>query len=56
MRTTESAVAIARAHVEAWSNHDFDAAREALAADVLVTAAATNLPCRRRGFPAWTST
>ena len=45
MLTTESAaVAIARAHVEAWSNHDFDAARQALAADVLVTATATNLP------------
>ena len=35
------AVAIARAHVEAWSNHDFDAARSALAPDVKVTAATT---------------
>jgi hypothetical protein len=43
--TTESvAVAIARAHVEAWSNHDFDAARQGLADDVQVTATATNLP------------
>lgn len=25
------AIAIARAHVEAWSNHDFDAARNGLA-------------------------
>jgi hypothetical protein len=36
-----SAVAIARAHVEAWSNHDFDAARSSLAADVKVTATTT---------------
>jgi hypothetical protein len=35
------AVAIARAHVEAWSNHDFDAARSALAPDVRVTATTT---------------
>ena len=32
------AVAIARAHVEAWSNHDFDTARSMLAQDVKVTA------------------
>jgi hypothetical protein len=31
------AVAVARAHVEAWSNHDFDTARGALAPDVHVT-------------------
>ena len=36
------AVAIARAHVEAWSNHDFDKARGMLAADVKVTAISTN--------------
>ena len=36
-----SAVAVARAHVEAWSNHDFDAARSALAPDVRVTAVTT---------------
>ena len=36
-----SAVAIARAHVEAWSNHDFDTARNGLAADVKVTATTT---------------
>jgi hypothetical protein len=35
------AVAIARAHAEAWSNHDFDAARNGLAADVKVTATTT---------------
>jgi SnoaL-like domain len=35
------AVAIARAHVEAWSNHDFDAARSSLANDVKVTATST---------------
>jgi hypothetical protein len=45
MLTTESAaVAIARTHVEAWSNHDFDTARRGLAADVRVTATCTNLP------------
>jgi hypothetical protein len=32
------AVAIARGHVEAWSNHDFDTARAGLAPDVRVTA------------------
>ena len=36
------AVAIARAHVEAWGNHDFDTARAALAADVHVTASSTH--------------
>jgi hypothetical protein len=35
------AVAIARAHVEAWSNHDFDTARNALAPDVKVTTTTT---------------
>ena len=35
------AVAIARAHVEAWSNHDFDTARSGLAPDVRVTAVTT---------------
>jgi SnoaL-like protein len=32
------AVAVARAHVEAWSNHDFETACQALAEDVWVTA------------------
>jgi len=35
------AIAVARAHVEAWSNHDFDTARSALAPDVRVTATTT---------------
>jgi SnoaL-like domain len=35
------AVALARAHAEAWSNHDWDRAREGLAADVHVTATTT---------------
>jgi SnoaL-like domain len=38
------AVAIARAHVEAWSNHDFDTARNGLAPDVRVTATTTTQP------------
>jgi hypothetical protein len=36
------AVAIARAHVEAWSNHDFDTARSMLANDVKVTVTSTD--------------
>jgi hypothetical protein len=35
------AVAVARAHAEAWSNHDWDTARAMLAPDVHVTAATT---------------
>ncbi|MDR3034975.1 MAG: nuclear transport factor 2 family protein [Kitasatospora sp.] len=35
------AVAIARAHVEAWSNHDFEAARGSLATSVEVTSTTT---------------
>ena len=35
------AVSIARTHVEAWSNHDFDTARDGLAPDVRVTATTT---------------
>lgn len=35
------AVAIARAHIEAWSHHDWDRARGALAAGVHVTATTT---------------
>jgi len=42
MKTTESrAVAIARAHCEAWSNHDYDKARNLLAPDVKVTVTST---------------
>lgn len=36
------AVAIARAHVEAWSSHDFDTARSLLTPDVKVTATSTD--------------
>jgi len=35
------AVNVARAHVQAWSNHDFGTARTHLAADVTVTATTT---------------
>ena len=35
------AIAVARAHVEAWTNHDFDTAWSALALDVRVTAITT---------------
>lgn len=35
------AVAIARTHVQAWSNHDFETARDGLAADVRVTSTTT---------------
>jgi len=42
MKVSESnAVAIARAHVEAWSNHDYDMVRKGLADDVKVTATST---------------
>ena len=37
-----SALSIARAHVEAWSSHDFDTARSLLAPDVKVTATSTD--------------
>jgi len=33
-----TAIAVARAYVEAWSNHDYDRARQSLAPDVHVTA------------------
>ena len=36
------AVAIARAHVEAWSHHEFDQARSMLAPDVEVSASSTH--------------
>ena len=36
-----AAVALARAHAEAWSNHDWDTARKMLAPDVHVTATST---------------
>jgi len=40
--STESpAVAVARAHVAAWSTHDYDTARASLAADVTVASTTT---------------
>jgi SnoaL-like domain len=42
-QTSDSpAVKLARAHVEAWSNKDFDTARNGLAADIAVTTSSTN--------------
>jgi SnoaL-like domain len=41
VRQDSPAVAVARAHADAWSNHDFDTARAALAEDVHVTATST---------------
>src|SRR5262245_61479226 len=41
VRPDSTAVAVARAHVEAWSHHDFDKARGSLATDVHVTATTT---------------
>lgn len=41
VQSESPAVTVASAHVEAWSNHDFDAARNALALDVKVTATTT---------------
>jgi hypothetical protein len=35
------AIAVARAHIQAWSHHDFEAARQALADDVHVIAMTT---------------
>ena len=40
-RQESPAVSLARAHAEAWSNHDWDKARKMLAADVHVTATTT---------------
>jgi hypothetical protein len=42
LQTESPAVAIAQAHVEAWSNHDFDTARKMLAPDVKVLATTTS--------------
>jgi hypothetical protein len=41
LQTDSPAVAVARAHVEAWSNHDFDTARRSLASGVRVTVTTT---------------
>ena len=42
LQSDSPAVTAARAHVDAWSNHDFEAARSGLAPDVKVTATTTN--------------
>lgn len=42
VQTDSPAVAVALAHVQAWSNHDFPQARAALADDVHVTATTTH--------------
>jgi hypothetical protein len=39
--TDSPAVAVARAHVAAWSNHDYETARASLAADVTVASTTT---------------
>ena len=39
--TSSAAVAAALAHVEAWSNHDFETARAGLASDVTVASTTT---------------
>jgi hypothetical protein len=41
LSTDSPAVDVARAHVKAWSNHDFEAAKDALAPDVKVTVTTT---------------
>jgi len=40
-KSDSPAVAVARAHVEAWSNHDYEGARKSLARDVHVTVTST---------------
>jgi ketosteroid isomerase-like protein len=42
LQQNSAAVAAARAHVEAWSKRDYDAARAALADDVWITAIAAD--------------
>jgi len=42
LQQNSAAVAVASAHVEAWSRRDYDAARAALADDVWVTAIAAD--------------
>ena len=41
LQTTSPAVQIARAHAQAWSNHDLDTARAGLADDVKVSVTTT---------------
>jgi hypothetical protein len=42
MQTESPAVALARAHAEAWSNHDWDTARAMLAPDVHVVSSSAD--------------
>jgi hypothetical protein len=42
MATQARAVTVANAHIEAWSNHDFEAARSGVADDVRVEVTSTN--------------
>ena len=41
VNTDSPAVAVARSHVTAWSNHDYETARASLAADVTVASTTT---------------
>jgi hypothetical protein len=41
IETESPAVSLARAHVEAWSHHDWKAARKLLASDVTISVAST---------------
>jgi hypothetical protein len=50
------AVAVARAHVEAWSNHDFDTARSMLSDDVKVSATSTDPALPQTGLTGPTTT
>jgi hypothetical protein len=48
------AVAVARAHVDAWANHDYDTARQGLAEDVWVTATTIDpAPPKHPGGSIW---
>jgi hypothetical protein len=42
MSAQAPAIELANAHIEGWSNHDFDSARTALADDVKVAVTSTN--------------
>ena len=42
MSAQAPAITVANAHIEAWSNHDFDAARTILADDVKAAVTSTN--------------
>jgi hypothetical protein len=42
MSAQAAAIKLANSHIEAWSNHDFDAARTSLADDVEIAVTSTN--------------